>query len=124
VKDLLLLLTLKCRQSKMKQYAVYIMASRSKTLYIGVTSNLEQRVYQHKNKLIAGFTSKYNIDRLVYFELTSDVVPAIEKEKQIKGWKREKKIALIETTNPTWQDLSETWNLKTDSLTSQDLGSE
>jgi putative endonuclease len=108
----------------MKQYAVYIMASKSKTLYIGVTGNLEQRVYQHKNKMIEGFTSKYNTDRLVYFELTSDVVPAIEKEKQIKGWTRAKKIALIETTNPTWQDLSETWNLKVDTLTSQGLGSE
>jgi putative endonuclease len=108
----------------MKQYAVYIMASKSRTLYIGVTGNLEQRMYQHKNKLIAGFTSKYNIDRLVYFALTSDVVPAIEKEKQIKGWTRAKKIVLIETTNPTWQDLSETWNLKADTLTPQDLVSE
>ncbi len=108
----------------MKQYAVYIMASKSRALYTGVTSNLEQRVYQHKNKLIAGFTSKYNIDRLVYFDLTSDILSAIEKEKQIKGWKREKKIALIEIGNPTWQDLSETWNLKAESPLLKNVGSE
>ena len=108
----------------MKQYAVYIMASKSRTIYTGVTSNLEQRVYQHKNKMIEGFTSKYNVNRLVYFELTTDGLSAIEKEKQIKGWTRARKIALIETTNPTWQDLSETWNLKAHTLTSQDLSSE
>jgi putative endonuclease len=101
----------------MKQYAVYIMASKSRTLYTGVTSNLEQRVYQHKNKMVDGFTSKYNIDRLVYFELTTDAMPAMEREKQIKGWSRGKRVALIETTNPTWSDLSEEWNIKTDFLT-------
>lgn len=108
----------------MKQYAVYIMANKSRTIYTGVTSNLEQRVHQHKNKTIKGFTSKYNVDRLVYFELTTDVVAAIEKEKQIKGWTRAKKTALIENTNPTWQDLSEPWNLRTDSSPSQSDGPE
>ena len=100
------------------------MASKSRTLYTGVTSNLEQRVYQHKNKMNVGFTSKYNIDRLVYFELTTDAMSAMEREKQIKGWSRAKKIALIETSNQTWQDLSETWNIKAASLTSQGYDSE
>ena len=108
----------------MKQYAVYIMASKSRTLYTGVTSNLEQRVYQHKNKMIVGFTSKYNIDRLVYFELTTDAMSAKKRKKQVKGWTRAKKIALIETSNQTWQDLSETWNIKAASLTSQGYDSE
>jgi putative endonuclease len=76
-----------------KQYYVYILASRSRNLYVGVTNDLERRVYEHKQKLVPGFTTKYNIDRLVYFEATEDVHAAISREKQIKGWLRSKKIA-------------------------------
>ena len=86
------------------------MTNKSKTLYTGVTSNLIQRIYQHKNKMIKGFTDKYNITSLVYFEETSDVHSAIAREKQIKGWLRKKKIDLIEASNPKWEDLSETVN--------------
>ena len=78
-------------------------------VYTGVTNNLERRVYQHKNKLLEGFTKKYNADRLVYFEMTEDVKSAIEREKQIKGWTREKKNSLIEAVNPIWADLSNEW---------------
>jgi putative endonuclease len=84
----------------MKQYYVYIMTNSSRTLYTGVTDNLVRRVYEHKNKLIKGFTQKYNITGLVYYEITSDVQAAIQREKQIKGWLRKKKIALIEDANP------------------------
>jgi putative endonuclease len=86
----------------MKSYCVYIMTNKSKTLYTGVTSDLEQRVYEHKNKIIPGFTSKYNLTKLVYYEEYSDVHLAIEREKQIKGWLRAKKIVLIEAENPEW----------------------
>jgi len=92
-----------------KQYYVYIMASKSQTLYTGVTSNLERRVYQHKRKLLQGFTARYNITRLVYFEVTQDIHAAIAREKQIKGWLRAKKITLIESVNPEWRDLSMGW---------------
>jgi putative endonuclease len=92
-----------------KQYYVYILASRSRNLYVGVTNELERRVYEHKQKLVPGFTTKYNIDRLVYFETTQDVDVAISREKQIKGWLRTRKIALIESMNPTWDDLSASW---------------
>jgi len=92
-----------------RQYYVYIMTNRSRTLYTGVTDNLERRVYEHKNELIAGFTKKYNIKKLVYFEATIDVLAAIAREKQIKGWLRRKKVALIESRNPEWKDLSEGW---------------
>ncbi|HMR99963.1 MAG TPA: GIY-YIG nuclease family protein [Anaerolineales bacterium] len=93
----------------MKSYFVYIMTNRSKTLYTGVTNNLERRVFEHKNKLVAGFTSKYNITKLVYYEETSDVHSALAREKQIKGWLRAKKVALIEDENPEWNDLSLEW---------------
>ncbi|NQT96028.1 MAG: GIY-YIG nuclease family protein [Candidatus Omnitrophica bacterium] len=89
----------------MKSYFTYIMTNYSKTLYTGVTSDLEKRVYEHKNKLIDGFTKKYNIDKLVYYVETNDINSAIEHEKQIKGWKRSKKIELIESMNPKWKDL-------------------
>jgi len=92
-----------------KEYYVYIMTNKSRTLCTGVTNNLMRRVYEHKNKLVPGFTSKYNIKKLVYFESTSDVNQAILKEKQIKGWLGAKKIALIESMNPEWKDLSEEW---------------
>ena len=91
---------------KSKFYYVYIMTNRSKTLYTGITNNLERRGHEHKRKSIAGFTSKYNITRLVYYEETTDVLSAISREKTIKGWVRAKKLALIESVNPTWQDLS------------------
>ena len=93
----------------MKQYYVYIMTNSSRTLYTGVTDNLVRRIYEHKNKLIKGFTQKYNITRLAYYEITSNVQAAIQREKQIKGWLRKKKIALIEAANPKWEDLSKEW---------------
>lgn len=90
-------------------YYVYIMASRSGTLYTGVTNDLERRVSEHKRHLVEGFTARYNVTRLVYYEMTSDVEAAIAREKQIKGWLRRKKVALIEEGNPDWHDLSEGW---------------
>jgi len=93
----------------MKQYYVYIMTNRCGTLYVGVTNDLARRVHEHKNKLIPGFTAKYNITKLVYFETTTDVRTAIARERQIKGWLRVKKIALIESVNPNWDDLSADW---------------
>ena len=100
----------------MKQYYVYILASRSRNLYIGVTNDLERRIYEHKRKLVLGFTSKYNIDRLVYFDATEDVQSAIAREKQIKGWLRSRKVSLIESMNPTWDDLSARWFDEKESL--------
>jgi len=85
------------------------MTNQSKTLYTGVTNDLMRRVYEHKNKMIEGFTKKYNITKLVYYEETNDIQVAISREKQIKGWLRGKKIALIESVNPKWNDLSEGW---------------
>ncbi len=93
----------------MKQFYVYIMTNKSRTLYTGVTNDLKRRVYEHKRKTVAGFTSKYNINRLVYFQSCPNVRSAIEREKQIKGWLRVKKIALIESMNPVWNDLSADW---------------
>jgi putative endonuclease len=93
----------------MHQYFVYMMTNKSGTLYVGVTNNLERRISEHKNSLIEGFTKKYKINRLLYYEETNDVIAAISREKQIKGWRRDKKIALIESANPEWQDLSEDW---------------
>src|SRR3954468_23042146 len=90
------------------RYFVYILASKSRRLYVGVTNDLERRVFEHKQKLADGFTKQYRIDRLVHFEETSDVMSAIEREKRIKGWLRQK-IALIESGNPAWDDLSEAW---------------
>jgi putative endonuclease len=95
--------------TKTKTYYVYIMTSPGGALYTGVTDDLKRRVYQHKNKLIDGFTKKYNITRLAYYEETGDTKAAIAREKQIKGWLRKRKIALIESLNPKWQDLSEGW---------------
>jgi putative endonuclease len=86
------------------------MTNKSKTLYTGVTNNLQRRVYEHKEKIFKGFTAKYNITKLVYFEILNDINSAIRREKQIKGWLRKKKIDLIETTNPEWKDLSEEWS--------------
>jgi putative endonuclease len=89
-----------------KEYYVYIMTNKSRTLYTGVTNDLLRCVYEHKNKLIKGFTSKYNIQYLVYYETASSIYSAIEREKQSKGWLRAKKIALIESINPELEDLS------------------
>ncbi len=93
----------------MKTYSVYIMASKSRNLYTGVTSNLQHRAWQHREKLLKGFSSKYNINRLVYYENFSGALAAIRREKQIKGWLRAKKIALIESVNRDWKDLSDNW---------------
>lgn len=90
-------------------YDVYILTNATRTLYVGVTNDLERRVYEHKNKLVAGFTSRYNIGWLVYHEATEDIRAAIEREKQIKGWSRAKKANLIESVNPGWVDLSADW---------------
>jgi putative endonuclease len=92
-----------------KTYFVYIMSNRSKTLYIGVTNNLIRRVREHKEARASDFTSRYRLDRLVYFERIEDVRNAIEREKEIKGWVRIKKIALVVSVNPTWADLSKEW---------------
>src|SRR5688500_9400841 len=92
-----------------RQFAVYILSSRSRTLYTGVTGDLVRRVYAHKHRLIAGFTCRYHIDQLVYFELTENARAAIGREKQIKGWSRSKKIRMIESQNPKWQDLARDW---------------
>jgi len=90
----------------MKTYYVYILASkRNGTLYIGVTGDLIKRIYEHKNNLADGFTKKYGVHRLVYFEGTNDIGSAIVREKQLKGWLRKKKIDLIENENPLWNDL-------------------
>jgi len=89
-----------------RQYFVYIMASRSGTLYIGVTNDLVRRVYEHKRGLFEGFSKKYGCTRLVYFEETEDVTSVIEREKALKGWLRKKKEELIRTMNPGWIDLS------------------
>jgi putative endonuclease len=92
----------------MEQYFVYILTNKyNKVLYVGVTNNLIRRVYEHKNKLISGFTSKYNVNKLVYYESFQSVFDAIKREKEIKGWKREKKVALINSFNPEWKDLYE-----------------
>ena len=90
-------------------YFVYIMTNRSRTLYIGVTNNLVRRVREHKTGIGSGFTAKYKLDRLVYFERFKDVRNAIEREKRIKGWLRIKKIALLVSMNPSWKDLSDDW---------------
>ena len=94
---------------------MYIISSKSRRLYTGVTDNLERRVYEHKNKLLPGFSKRYNISRLVYYETCTDVRAAIAREKQIKGWLRRKKIDLIESVNSTWDDLSAEWYEKADS---------
>lgn len=86
-------------------YAVYIMASQTGTLYTGFTSNLVKRVWEHKNNLVAGFTKKYSCHKLVYFEVCDSFDGALAREKQIKGWNRQKKEDLIRTTNPGWKDL-------------------
>ncbi len=93
----------------MKHYYVYIMTNPSGALYTGMTNDLKRRVYQHKHRLIEGFTEKYNVTHLAYYEETQDVQTAIAREKEIKSWRRSKKLDLIKSLNPTWQDLSDGW---------------
>jgi len=94
----------------MKQFYVYIMSNRKHgTVYTGMTNDLERQVLENKKKLVDGFTKKYNLTKLVYFEDTNSALSAIEREKQIKGWLRSKKVALIEAQNPEWNDLSDGW---------------
>lgn len=93
----------------MKTYFVYIMTNTSRTLYTGVTNDLQRRVYEHKNMIYPGFTKRYIITKLVYYEEFSQVRNAILREKQIKGWSRSKKIALVEAINPMWEDLARDW---------------
>jgi len=96
----------------MKQPSVYIMASkRNGTIYTGATSNLAKRVYEHKNNVIKGFTSKYNCKLLVFFEIHDEMESAILRELQIKAWLRAKKLSIIEAMNPGWEDLSKEWEL-------------
>ena len=94
--------------SEIGRYYVYLLTNwNNKVIYIGVTNNLERRIYEHKNKLIKGFTEKYNVNKLVYFEETQDINAAIEREK--KKWRREKKNQLVNIMNPKWADLSSDW---------------
>ncbi len=92
-----------------REYWVYVLANMHHTLYVGVTSDLHARVYEHKTQMTPGFASRYGVDRLVYFESTNDVDAALSREKQLKGWVRRKKAALIEAANPRWEDLSASW---------------
>ena len=92
-----------------RTYFVYIVASRTCTIYIGVTNDLEPRVSEHKQMLVPGFTRRYGVTRLVYYEGYGEVKDAIAREKQIKGWRRARKVDLIESVNPRWRDLSEGW---------------
>ena len=93
----------------MRLYYVYFMANESKMLYVGISNDLQGRVAQHKKKLIPGFTSRYNLFMLVYWEEFSDIREAIAREKQIKGWLRSRKVALVEKRNPHWNDLARDW---------------
>ena len=87
-----------------REYYVYIMSNKSKTIYIGVTNNIFRRVLEHKQKKIKGFTRKYNLTKLVYTEVTSNIYDAIKREKQLKNWHRDWKIALVESVNKNWED--------------------
>jgi putative endonuclease len=93
-------------------YSVYIVASKSRVIYIGMTNNLERRVHEHKNDLVDGFSKNYRCHRLVYFESFEEVLKAIDREKQLKRWNRTKKVWLIERQNPTWEDLTAEWYVR------------
>lgn len=93
----------------MRKYYVYILTNKARTLYTGITNDLERRVFEHKNKLVPGFTTKYHITKLIWFDEFDDVLQAIEGEKKIKGWRRSKKVELIEKDNPEWKDLADDW---------------
>jgi putative endonuclease len=92
-----------------RRFFVYIVASRSRTIYVGVTRSLKKRIPEHREGRVPGFTTRYRIHRLVYFETYREAHAAINREKQIKSWGREKKVALIESRNPTWSDLAGAW---------------
>jgi putative endonuclease len=101
-------------------FYVYILTNQSnKVLYTGITNDLERRLYEHQNKLVKGFTSKYNVNKLVYFDCTTEARSAIAREKQIKGWTRQKKLDLISELNPQWRDLSADWYTGDSSLRSE-----
>jgi putative endonuclease len=89
----------------MEKHYVYIMSSKARVLYVGMTNNLPRRMYEHKNKMNIGFTAKYNVNQLAYFEEVENRITAIKREKQLKGWLRKRKIELIENKNPNWDDL-------------------
>ena len=90
-----------------KSYYVYLLTNwNNQVMYVGITNNLERRIYEHKEKIVKGFTKKYNVNKLVYYEQTSDVVEALNREKEIKKWRRDKKNRLVFDSNPLWQDLS------------------
>ena len=94
----------------MQSYYVYILTNwNNRVMYIGMTNDLERRLYEHKNSLVDGFTKKYHVHKLVYYEQTTDVHAAIAREKQLKGLLRAKKNAIVETMNPEWKDLSDDW---------------
>ena len=93
----------------MDQYYVYIMASRGRTLYIGVTNDLERRVLEHKEGRNQGFTARYSVSKLVYYDSTTDIRSAIAREKELKGWRRSKKVELVESVNPEWKELAREW---------------
>src|ERR1035441_925994 len=97
------------RSEHQHRYSVYVLGRLSGTLYVGITSNLLFRVRQHKEHTFRGFTAKHDADRLRYYETYGEVSKGIAREKQLKGWKREKKFALIEKSNPQWRDLSRGW---------------
>jgi putative endonuclease len=108
----------------MKNFYVYILASKSRVLYTGMTNDLMRRMYEHRENVNAGFTQKYKVKTLVYFEMTNGPTSAIQREKQIKGWSRSKKIELVEAKNSDWKDLSEEWFKKRDSSSRKDYSSE
>jgi len=92
-----------------RTYYIYLLTNwNNKVIYVGVTNDLKRRLYEHKNKLISGFTEKYNLSKLVYFEETQDILSAITREKEIKKWRREKKNQLVNKVNPVWEDLGDT----------------
>ena len=95
------------KEAVVRRFYVYILSSRTGTLYVGITNDLGRRMYEHKNKLVPGFTAKYGCDRLVFYEAFPTAHQAIAAEKRIKGWKRAKKVALVESKNPNWRDLSD-----------------
>ncbi len=99
------------KPQRLHHYYVYIMSSKTGVLYTGMTNDLERRVFEHKTGISQGFTKKYKVTRLVYFEETSDVNTAIAREKEIKGWLRRRKIDLIQSINPAWEDLADEWDL-------------
>ncbi len=98
----------------MPAYYVYIMTNRSRTLYVGMTNDLPRRVWEHKHRVVPGFTARYHCTDLVYCDVMSDVNAARSREKQLKGWTRARKVALIESANPMWADLSSTWDAPAD----------